>query len=115
MRFDSRVDRSAPDASVAPVTANAPISTPRTVDTRMAIPSAAGRVTSLSGAVYSAPMRARVTTGSLLRYVPLLLTSAIVATSSAGPLARDDRSSTLWDTGTFSILGYDPDTGEVGG
>jgi uncharacterized Ntn-hydrolase superfamily protein len=40
-------------------------------------------------------------------------------TSSAGAApafqANHTRSDSLWDTGTFSILGYDPATGEVGG
>jgi len=31
-----------------------------------------------------------------------------------GLRARVVRADSLWDTGTFSILGYDPDTGEVG-
>jgi hypothetical protein len=39
--------------------------------------------------------------------------SAIVTMLIAAPRARDI--APLWDTGTFSILGYDPQTGEVGG
>jgi uncharacterized Ntn-hydrolase superfamily protein len=31
------------------------------------------------------------------------------------PRAAQKAAGPLWDTGTFSILGYDPDTGEVGG
>jgi uncharacterized Ntn-hydrolase superfamily protein len=34
---------------------------------------------------------------------------------SVGRLASAPHPPPLWETGTFSILGYDPDTGEVGG
>ena len=37
----------------------------------------------------------------------------LVMMLNAAPGARD--TAPLWDTGTFSILGYDPQTGEVGG
>src|SRR5207249_7189151 len=46
--------------------------------------------------------------------VPLALLCATIAMSCAAGRAQDAVSSNLWDTGTFSILGYDPDTGEVG-
>ena len=37
-------------------------------------------------------------------------------TSASTDVARTPQpSELLWDTGTFSILGYDPATGEVGG
>ena len=40
----------------------------------------------------------------------------IAATSASTDVARTPQpSELLWDTGTFSILGYDPATGEVGG
>jgi hypothetical protein len=42
-----------------------------------------------------------------------VLGSAIVMMLAAPPRARDI--APLCDTGTFSILGYDPQTGEVGG
>ena len=32
-----------------------------------------------------------------------------------GEVARSPKDRALWDTGTFSILGYDPATGEIGG
>src|SRR5207249_3716152 len=48
------------------------------------------------------------------RCVPLALLCATIAMSCAAGRAQDAVSSNLWDTGTFSILGYDPDTGEVG-
>jgi len=40
---------------------------------------------------------------------------AIVAVWAIVPRAAQETPKPLWDTGTFSILGYDPDTGEVGG
>lgn len=52
---------------------------------------------------------------SHMRQLALAAAAAVVvglSTPAAAPLA-DDRP--LWDTGTFSILGYDPETGEVGG
>lgn len=39
---------------------------------------------------------------------------AVVAAAIATPRAAG-QAEPLWDTGTFSILGYDPQTGEVGG
>ncbi len=51
------------------------------------------------------------------RVIVLALVACVVAAArapiSAG--ARVFQASDLWDTGTFSILGYDPATGEVGG
>src|SRR5436305_13969111 len=42
--------------------------------------------------------------------------STCVAASMAGAThARTSREAPPWETGTFSILGYDPKTGEVGG
>src|SRR5436305_10143483 len=42
--------------------------------------------------------------------------STCVAASMAGAThARTSREAPPWETGTFSILGYDPATGEVGG
>src|SRR5436305_14506616 len=42
--------------------------------------------------------------------------STCVAASLAGAThARTSREAPPWETGTFSILGYDPATGEVGG
>jgi uncharacterized Ntn-hydrolase superfamily protein len=38
-----------------------------------------------------------------------------VLTFSAGSDGRAHADEPLWDTGTFSILGYDPQTGELGG
>ena len=38
---------------------------------------------------------------------------AVLALSSRAGASRDEQP--LWPTGTFSILGYDPETGEVGG
>ncbi len=48
-----------------------------------------------------------------LRAEGLLLGEAVALVSLlfAAPRAQEP----LWDTGTFSILGYDPETGEVGG
>ena len=47
------------------------------------------------------------------------LSAAIVVAGCVVALARAvspvERDEPLWDTGTFSILGYDPATGEVGG
>ena len=41
-----------------------------------------------------------------------ILTALLVVVAASGrPAARP----LPWDTGTFSILGYDPETGEVGG
>src|SRR4029077_17670280 len=40
---------------------------------------------------------------------------AMLALWTSVPRAAQKPSEPLWDTGTFSILGYDPDTGEVGG
>lgn len=37
---------------------------------------------------------------------------ALFVLAAAGPFVR---AAPLWDTGTFSILGYDPATGEIGG
>jgi len=45
-----------------------------------------------------------------------VLLAAIVAASSSLVLSvSKDEPPALWETGTFSILGYDPATGEVGG
>ena len=41
------------------------------------------------------------------------LVVGLAAMLIAAPRARE--TAPLWDTGTFSILGYDPQTGEVGG
>ena len=44
-----------------------------------------------------------------------LLRDRVCAGSSAALVLSARRTTPLWDTGTFSILGYDPATGEVGG
>ena len=45
-----------------------------------------------------------------------VLIAAIVSASSSLVLSMSkDEPRALWDTGTFSILGYDPESGEVGG
>jgi len=40
----------------------------------------------------------------------------VIGLPAAAPVAQDFQASgsALWDTGTFSILGYDPQTGEIG-
>jgi uncharacterized Ntn-hydrolase superfamily protein len=43
------------------------------------------------------------------------LLAATAATAQARPIARADTSDTPWPTGTFSILAFDPETGEIGG
>lgn len=53
----------------------------------------------------------------------LVVLTCVVAVEAVGARRPQDRSATrgaapaepLWETGTFSILGYDPATGEVGG
>lgn len=46
-----------------------------------------------------------------------IVAAALVAVCSAKALAERPRATEdiAWDTGTFSILGYDPQTGEIGG
>ena len=44
----------------------------------------------------------------------VLVLTTVLAAAWAVPAARS-QAPPLWDTGTFSILGYDPATGEVGG
>ena len=41
--------------------------------------------------------------------------AVLAAIASAAFVARQPADHPLWETGTFSILGYDPATGEVGG
>jgi len=55
----------------------------------------------------------RVRFGMRTAAVVLCVTSAAAWRSSAA--ANPAASELLWDTGTFSILGFDPATGEVGG
>jgi uncharacterized Ntn-hydrolase superfamily protein len=54
---------------------------------------------------------------SSLAAVGLVLVTLVGARTldADGPRAFQARDDRLWDTGTFSILGYDPATGEVGG
>src|SRR5581483_9774002 len=58
-------------------------------------------------------LRAEGLTAEGLRAKGLLIGAAVALVSLclAAPRAQEP----LWDTGTFSILGYDPETGEVGG
>jgi uncharacterized Ntn-hydrolase superfamily protein len=44
----------------------------------------------------------------------ILASAALLAVLTAGG-AHQARPASLWDTGTFSILGFDPQTGEIGG
>jgi len=41
--------------------------------------------------------------------------AALVLSVAGMRAARQPNAAPLWDTGTFSILGFDPDTGEIGG
>ena len=41
--------------------------------------------------------------------------TALVLSVAGVRTARHPSAAPLWDTGTFSILGFDPDTGEIGG
>src|SRR5829696_8646870 len=52
-------------------------------------------------------------TKSVVRVVALLTVVVGVRALSHPPAALEPEP--LWETGTFSILGYDPATGEVGG
>src|SRR2546423_9467268 len=49
----------------------------------------------------------------------LRIAVVVVGAAALGPRASSGRARAaaepLWDTGTFSILGYDPATGEIGG
>ena len=45
----------------------------------------------------------------------LLVAAALAAIAAAAAAAPSPGADAPWDTGTFSILGYDPATGEVGG
>jgi uncharacterized Ntn-hydrolase superfamily protein len=47
--------------------------------------------------------------------VATLTLAALLAVLAASPRAEQKANEPLWETGTFSILGYDPNTGEVGG
>src|SRR6476619_4559455 len=55
----------------------------------------------------------RVKLGMQAAVVVLCVASVVAwrASAAGGPAAAEP----LWDTGTFSILGFDPATGEVGG
>jgi uncharacterized Ntn-hydrolase superfamily protein len=44
-----------------------------------------------------------------------LVVSVALAAVVLAPAPRAQEPAPLWDTGTFSILGFDPETGEVGG
>src|SRR4249919_957048 len=43
------------------------------------------------------------------------LLAATAATAQSRPVARAGTADTPWPTGTFSILAFDPATGEIGG
>jgi len=49
-----------------------------------------------------------------LKVKSVIFAAATVVLIAAIPRALAQTPAPLWDTGTFSILGYDPDTGEVG-
>jgi uncharacterized Ntn-hydrolase superfamily protein len=51
----------------------------------------------------------------MLRGLRFGLLLALAAASLAVPAGGRAGAAPLWDTGTFSILGYDPATGEIGG
>jgi uncharacterized Ntn-hydrolase superfamily protein len=47
---------------------------------------------------------------------PLACAAVVIASVAlSAPTTASHDEALLWDTGTFSILGYDPETGEVGG
>jgi uncharacterized Ntn-hydrolase superfamily protein len=52
---------------------------------------------------------------SHMRQFALAAAAAVVVGLSTPAAAPRADQAPLWDTGTFSILGYDPETGEVGG
>jgi len=52
---------------------------------------------------------------SAMAALGVLVAAFVVATSTLVLSQSKDEPAALWDTGTFSILGYDPETGEVGG
>jgi uncharacterized Ntn-hydrolase superfamily protein len=50
-----------------------------------------------------------------VRTVVLAAVAMLVVARGVRPSAAGQREPPLWETGTFSILGYDPATGEIGG
>ena len=52
---------------------------------------------------------------SRTKIMKILVVLGLVGWLAGGAAAHRAREAPLWETGTFSILGYDPTTGEVGG
>src|SRR5215208_5387479 len=57
----------------------------------------------------------RVSMRSISASALLCLLSFSASHAQSKPAVRDSVDGLLWPTGTFSILAYDPETGEIGG